>query len=168
MVPVLIPKDTQKALGLLADKRIRKDVCVSSKNKYLFPSTQGSECHASGWHIIHNLCKKLELSSSGNITATRQRHRVSTLFASLDLPQSERNAFFAHMGHSEDINVNVYQAPPAITEIIKVGKHLTKMDTGIVITIWKNDENECDKCLFSTRHYQLSTVNDRVSPWAYL
>ncbi|XP_057298490.1 uncharacterized protein LOC130629354 isoform X2 [Hydractinia symbiolongicarpus] len=130
LVPVLIPEDVQKALIMLADKKIRKDVGISDQNKYLFPSTQGSECHASGWHVIQNLCSKLELKSSGTITATKQRHRVSTLFASLELSKSDREAIFTHLGHSEDINVNVYQAPAAIREITKVGKHLTDMDKG--------------------------------------
>ena len=64
------------------------------------------------------------------ITATKQRHRVSTIFAALDLPQFERDSFFEHMGYGEDINTNVYQAPPAIKELVVVGKHLTNIDEG--------------------------------------
>ena len=36
------------------------------------------------------------------------------------------------MGHSEDINANVYQAPLALLEIMTVGKRLMQFDEGRV------------------------------------
>ena len=36
------------------------------------------------------------------------------------------------MGHSEVINNEIYQAPPAIMELVKVGRHLNTIDNGIV------------------------------------
>ena len=33
------------------------------------------------------------------------------MYAALDLPQSHQDAFYKHLGHSETINKNVYQAP---------------------------------------------------------
>ena len=49
LVPVLIPKDCQNALNILADPSRRKEIGISSSlNKYLFATTQGSDSHASG------------------------------------------------------------------------------------------------------------------------
>ena len=62
------------------------------------------------------------------LTATANRHRVSTLYSMLDLPSEERQWFYKHMGHSENINQYRYQAPPAIMELTKVAKHLVNMD----------------------------------------
>ena len=38
--------------------------------------------------------------------------------------------FFSHMGHSEQMNKDIYQAPPAIHEITKVGRCLLEIDEG--------------------------------------
>ena len=34
------------------------------------------------------------------------------------------------MGHSESINQQVYQAPLALVEVTKIGKHLLEIDQG--------------------------------------
>lgn len=77
----------------------------------------------------------MNLRTTGRITATKQWHRVSTLFALLELPRKNQEAFFDQMGHSEMINQNTYQVPPAITEITKVGKHLSVIDNDKTSTI---------------------------------
>ena len=56
------------------------------------------------------------------------RHRVSMLYAAVDVPDSDRHYFYKHMGHSEGINQNIYQAPLAEAEILKVGSCLMAMD----------------------------------------
>ena len=113
---------------LLADQEKRVLAGVSSGNLFLFPSTQNSNNHASGWHIINNICTKLDIKCSETLTATKNRHRVSTIFASLDLPYNDRLMFYEHMGHAEGINQNIYQAHPALMEILKVGRHLKSID----------------------------------------
>ena len=70
------------------------------------------------------------LDCPAKFTATKNRHRVSTLYAMLDLPARERDLFYSHMGHSKDINETVYQTPAALMEVLKVGKHLTNIDKG--------------------------------------
>ena len=56
----------------------------------------------------------------------------------LDVSDQERGKFYEHMGHSSDINRDVYQAPPAITTITSVGRHLYTLDQGnIVIHSWR-------------------------------
>ena len=132
MVSVIIPKDSIESLRKLADFKIQNDAGISKENKYLFPSTQGSKNHVSGWHALHNICIKIKvkLQHSNKLTATSNRHQVSTLFAMLDLPLRDRELFYEHMGHSQATNQNVYQAPPALLEITKDGRHLVDLDNG--------------------------------------
>lgn len=56
------------------------------------------------------------------------RHHVSTLYAGIEMSETDRQLFYKHMGHSGAINENVYQATGAEAEIIKVGSNLTAMD----------------------------------------
>ena len=56
------------------------------------------------------------------------RHRTSTLYAALEVPEQERDFFYNHMGHSGEINREVYQTPLAVMAITKVGKHLYNFD----------------------------------------
>lgn len=131
VVPVLIPEDTKAALKILHDPVNRKDAGVLETNRYLFPSTQNSENHVSGWHSINAICGNENISlQSTDITATKQRHRVSTLFAALEVSQKDREAFYDHMGHNEQINVDVYQAPPALKEL-RLALHLESIDKHI-------------------------------------
>ena len=44
----------------------------------------------------------------------------------MDVPSDKGEAFYKHMGHSEQINKDVYQAPMALNEVMQVGKHLLK------------------------------------------
>ena len=49
----------------------------------------------------------------------------------LDLPEEERELFYKHMGHSKTINETVYQAPPALMEVLKIGRNLVAIDEGM-------------------------------------
>ena len=132
LVTVLIPLDTVPALKKLADQTFWKQASIIEENKFLFASTQPSHCHVSGWHAVKTVCNSLEvdLHFGSDVVATNNRHRISTLFAGLDVPQKDRELFYSHMGHSEDISRNVYQAPLAIQEINRVGKQLMQIDQG--------------------------------------
>ena len=48
----------------------------------------------------------------------------------LDFPLRDRELFYEHMGHSQAINQNIYQAPPVLLEITKVGQYLIDLDNG--------------------------------------
>ena len=130
LVPIIIPNDSVKAMSLLCDPAVRSTVGVHETNRYVFASTHKSERHVSGWHTVENLIKDLDLVNKSLLTATQNRHRVSTLYASLDLPEKERDVFYRHMGHSREINENIYQIPMALQEITKVGKTLIAIDEG--------------------------------------
>ena len=77
------------------------------------------------------------LDSPEKFSTTKNRHRLSTLYAMLHLPARERDLFYSHMGHSKDINETVYQTPAALMEDLKVGKNLGTIDKGNI------DNNIC-------------------------
>jgi hypothetical protein len=128
LVPVLIPQDLVKAMQTLTDTSVRSSSSVQDRNVFIFPSTQNSESHVSGWHAVNRVCIDAKVLRPDLLTATKMRHRVSTLYAGLDVPQSDRHVFYKHMGHSENINVNVYQVPLAVAEVRVVGPRLQQMD----------------------------------------
>jgi integrase len=126
LVPVLIPQDLVKAMQMLTDATVRSSNSVHNGNKYVFPSTQNSESHISSWHAVNKVC--IDAKVEHLITATKMRHRISTLYAVLDVPHNDRQVFYKHMGHSENINVSVYQVPLAVAEVRTVGSRLQQMD----------------------------------------
>lgn len=126
LVPVLVPPDCVQGLDYLDDSAIRKESGVHEDNHFLFPSTRSSLDHASGWHCVKNVAACAGVGSS--VTATRMRHRASTIYASMDVPARQREAFFSHMGHSDSINRDVYQCPLAIQEVTQVGKYFASID----------------------------------------
>lgn len=81
-----------------------------------------------GWHAVHSVCEKLELEKGHLLTATKNTHRVSTMYAVMDIPESDRRYFYEHMGHSKEINHDIYQAPLALMEVLKVGRSLKEID----------------------------------------
>ena len=81
LVPVMFPSETIQAMKYLTDQKVRSEAGVHKNNTYIFPSTQNSQGHASGWHSINCMLKRLNLK--GAINATRNRHRVASLLAKL-------------------------------------------------------------------------------------
>ena len=71
------------------------------------------------------------------LTATKNRHRISNFYAQLSIPDSE-SIFYAHMGHSGNINQSEYQSPAVVAELTKVGKFLKSLDSGefLYITLY--------------------------------
>ncbi len=128
LVPILVPNDTEAALDILADQNIRLTVGVHPNNIYLFANIRGSDHHASGWHEVKKCCQ--EAGITRQLNATRVRHRASTLYASLELPEEQRRHFYSHMGHTEQTNRDIYQCPMAIQEATKVGNFFQCLDVG--------------------------------------
>ena len=131
LVPVLFPKDCIKGMEIMTDKDIRKEVGVNTANDYVFPNTEMSYYHVSGWAAIKAICDEAEIEDPALLTASKQRHRVSTLFAGLHLSGDVREAFYSHMGHSESTNKGTYQYPLVVREMVQVGKHLKDIDHGM-------------------------------------
>lgn len=130
MVPVLIPLDCVQALRKVADDNIRKDAGVNLNNPFLFPSSSSSsDSNVKGRDAVKKICSQAGIES--NLTATNNRHRISTIYAALDVPEKNRRVFYNHMGHSKEINRDVYQCPMAVQEITLIGKFLKKLDETI-------------------------------------
>lgn len=130
LVPILFPKDTVEAMNRLCDVEAREMAGIPNDNMYVFACTQNSSSHVSGWLALDTVCKEAGIQNKARINATKNRHRVSTMYAAFDLPEAKRALFFKHMGHSAQINENIYQAPLAIQEITHVGSVLHHIDAG--------------------------------------
>ena len=141
LVPVLIPRDVVKGMEILCDPEVRDQADVLERNIFMFPATHKSTVHVNGWHSVSRICSAAEVEA-GKVTATKQRHRISTLYASLDVSETERPMFYQHLGHSAEMNANVYQAPLAEKEIRLVGSRLLAIDLCVLIFhrkgLWPN------------------------------
>ena len=128
LVPVLFPKDTLPAMEKLITER--KECGISDRNLFLFPNTGMSEDHVIGWNSIQAIAKLMgnRLDKPHLLIADKFRHRTSTLFALLEMPSEKRKMFYKHMGHTEQMNCDVYQSPLAIREITEVGSFLQNLD----------------------------------------
>ena len=83
LVPVLFPPETLQAMKFLTNNEVRKNAAVHDENPYIFASTKNSKSHASGWHSINDILKRLSLT--GAVNATKNRHRIASLIARLKL-----------------------------------------------------------------------------------
>jgi hypothetical protein len=126
LVPVLFPLDIIPAMQKLV--AIREVVGIKGGNCFMFPCTQNSDTHVSGWHAVSRISTDAGLENPERLTATKMRHRVSTIYAAMDVTDGERQHFYKHMGHSASINTHIYQAPLAEAEILHVGRRLQEMD----------------------------------------
>lgn len=124
LVPVMFPPETLSAMKYLVDPDVRKKAGIRSSNHYIFATTN-SDGHASGWHCINDMLKKLSLT--GAINATTNRHRVASMLAQLDLTNKEKELIYKHFGHSGNINQNVYQAAAGTLQLQSTGKHLLEI-----------------------------------------
>ena len=123
MVPVLITEDTVGPITRLLSERI--NCYVLENNQYLFPNTGNSDDHVSGYYCLKSVVDTCSgLKRPELLIADKFRHRISTIFANLEVPEEQRQLFYSHMGHSEQMNKNVYQCPLAIREVTQVGKFL--------------------------------------------
>lgn len=130
VVSVFIPDDCVQSLKKLADPVVREISGILPNNRFLF-ATQSSDIYISGWHVLKDVCSCVKLKQPELINGTNNRHRISTLFASMNASQGVRDAFYTHMGHSENVNKNVYQTPMALLGVTTYGKQLMLIDKGL-------------------------------------
>ena len=93
-----------------------------------------SQDHVIGSHAISRVATTAGVSRPSKFTATKMRHKMSTLYAQLDLPDQDRDLFYKRMGHSASMNSNVYQCPMAALTVTRVRKHLHNFDKGNVVS----------------------------------
>lgn len=128
MVPILIPLSAVSGIQKLVDKR--SSCNISTNNPYLFATVKSVDGHATGCQAIKATALKAGIINPSKLTATKMRHRASTIYALQDVSDQERKAFYKHMGHSQAINETVYQCPSSLIEISKVGGFLHQLDSG--------------------------------------
>jgi len=125
LVSVMFPPETYGAMKYLCNENIRKEVGIPQSNSFIFANTQKSSSHTNGWHCINEILKRLSLQ--GAINATRNRHRVASLLASLQLSDKEKDLIFKHFGHSAAVNENIYQSANGTSQIRNTGKKLVTL-----------------------------------------
>ncbi|XP_065680452.1 uncharacterized protein LOC124806761 [Hydra vulgaris] len=146
-VPVIILADTLRALSIISNINIRNKVNIPKNNPYLFACTRNSNSHTSGWNAIDSIVKTLPLKKTENFNATKNRHRLSSIFATLDLSTQDRDLWFKHIGHSEETNKSTYQIPLGMLDIVKVRKRLMNIELGTSASTFipSESQNECQK-----------------------
>ncbi len=130
IVSLIIPNDAAKAMRYLSKSHIREIAGVAKNNTFLFASTQLSDVQFSGWHALKMICRQIDMEQPELVNWTNNRHRVSTIYAGLDVSEKDRDLFYKHMGHSAEMNRNVYQAPLALSSVTRVGKNLLEIEGG--------------------------------------
>ena len=125
LVPVMFPPCCHKALQYLCNADVRENANVSRENKHLFPSVGQSTNHASGWHSINDML--VRISKKGSLNATKNRHRVASLLANLQLTEKEKDLIFKHFAHSKDVNEEIYQASAGTRQINSIGQMLLEV-----------------------------------------
>ena len=128
LVPILFPLDVLEGLDILCSSTVRESIDIHKNNEYIFASTHSSLNHVTGVYCFDKVCLSAGVKRKDLLTATKNRHRISTLFAMMDLEPDDRQYIFKHMGHSSFINENVYQSPLVLKELSVVGKGLLKID----------------------------------------
>jgi len=58
---------------------------IHSRNQYMFPHTQMSATHVNGWQAVQRVCIDAMVEHPERLTATKMRHRISTLYAAMDV-----------------------------------------------------------------------------------
>ena len=122
---VLIPTDLLIAIEILLKDRTK--FVIREDNNFVF-ATKTGHSHCSGWHAIAAVCKRADLSLP--VTATKMRHRLSTIFVSLDMAPKDQKIFLSHMGHDLTTNQQNYQCPIGLDAIRVMGTMLNQADKG--------------------------------------
>ena len=99
-VPFLLPQDLLIAMANLCDQTIRLKSSVHADNKYVFAHIDSPDTHVAGWETVNGLCVDLGIENPERLIEFRARHRISTIYASLDVSKQNKNLFFKSMGYN--------------------------------------------------------------------
>ncbi|XP_060557541.1 uncharacterized protein LOC132717962 isoform X2 [Ruditapes philippinarum] len=133
-VPVLIPNDIVLGIRLLVKERANYNICEN--NNFVFATAKRTS-HCSGWHALSEVCSAAGVEIP--ITATGMRHRLSTIYASLNMPADQKKIFLEHMGHEEHINRDNYQCPRGVQAVKVMGRILKTVEQGSSSTLLVDD-----------------------------
>ena len=99
---------------------------------FVFANHGEMEDDCSGWEALHSVALKPNVQKIEDFNATKNRHRISDLYAAPDLSPSERKLYLSHMGHSDQVSSSIYQTPHSIGTITKDGRFLSAADRGMI------------------------------------
>ena len=96
LVPVLLPRECEKAMVMLADGANRAHAGISPKNDFLFAYTQQLVDSSTGYNEIMDVCRIIDIPV---ITATSVRHRSSTMFRKMEgIEEATIDTVMSHLG----------------------------------------------------------------------
>ena len=126
LVPVLIPKDCERGMDILTDPAARLAAGINIDNEFVFAYTQNSADNTTGYNEIRDICQLIHIPT---ITATAVRHRSSTLFWRMEgIDDATIRQFMDHLGHSTEVDKNIYAVPPAQQILETVGRVIHALD----------------------------------------
>jgi integrase len=126
LVSVFFPKSCERAIELLIHPENRKMAGVAEDNQYLFAYTNKSTDNIIGYNEIQIVCQSIGIRV---IAPTSVRHRTSTFFWKKDgLEEDTIDSMMDHMGHSKDIDKNIYCVPPAARALSIVAPIIDELD----------------------------------------
>lgn len=136
-VDILIPVNLKPFIKYLMSPSVRRAAGVEVDNVYIFPSLR-SQAPCSGYHDF----KKIATDAGVHIRSTQLRHYLSSLRSKTS--EEDDDQFYEHLGHSKNINQNVYQVPRAKRTLLTVGKFLKSADASYGQNSATETENRCE------------------------
>ncbi|KAK6191611.1 hypothetical protein SNE40_003255 [Patella caerulea] len=119
-VPVIIPNDTVKLIGFLANGAIRRDAGINEKNIYLFPNSVMGVLRP--YDSLKTLCGEWSLQKPEQMTSVNLRKYTATISQVFDLSPQEQSWLVNHLGHSMDIHKIHYRQTSSAIERIDIAK----------------------------------------------
>ena len=127
LVDIIVTKECIAALNILTDDVVWDRAGVSTSNPFIFAWTEQSSTHCGGWDARKYVASKANIDCP-ELTATGQRVKLSTSYASLDVEDKDRELFYKHMGHTASVYKGKYQRPLALQTLEKIGPVLLYED----------------------------------------
>ena len=124
LVAILLPRECEKAMVMLADGANRALPGISPKNDFLFAYTHQLVDSSTGYNEIMDGIIDIPV-----ISATSVRHRSSTMFWKMEgIEEATIDTVMSHLGHSKTINQNIYAVSPAERMLQKVVPLIEELD----------------------------------------
>lgn len=129
-VPVIITNDVKECIDLLIKSRALGKISV--ENLYLFARSKHStlNSHMRGHDCLRKACSEARLVSAENITSTKLRKYIATVYQIFDLKEHEYDWLARHLGHDIQVHRDFYRLHKSAAEITKVSRLLLAVESG--------------------------------------
>ena len=120
-MPLILPNDTLKALGIIKNKYLRNQFKISPSNMFVFAPIntehKSKQSHLDGSNALKESLKDLQLSNASRINTTANRLYVSTIYETFHVTDPrERHFSYEHLGHDPKINQDKSSMPSCIND----------------------------------------------------